>query len=318
VISLIIFARKTPERLNYYEVMMRRGQNPNDYTKLYTQVKVGYYGELRLDREWKDANIGGLLFHDFTCYNLAGYTHKMDTIFVCNHFVLVAEVKNVTGRIEFNPQTRQLIRYRENGAAEAFNSPIDQVKRHQQLLQNHFMSLPDYVPVEAAVVITNPSCLISGASRDGDIPIFAVTGLRSILAEIEKRHQHITVNMKQVRASLEKLYRPLAAQPWRNNEPVRTGVLCLTCNGKMRPTTNGFKCLNCNFLDAKHSAVRRTLHDYRVLFGQEISNRQFREFAEVGSPDTAYKILSRLLLTRKGSKRNATYLIPEDIYQQTN
>lgn len=308
--------RKTPEQLAYYEVMIRRGSNPDDFKRLYNQTKSGYIGERRLDREWKDASINGIFFHDFTCFNEASHCHQIDTIFVCKHFVLVIEVKNITGRIDFNPKTRQLVRRLEDGSIEAFNSPIDQVKRHRQLLENHFMMLLDFIPVEAAVVITNPKCFIGEIGNE--IPMFAVDGLRSVLEEMVARHKHVTLNMKQVRTSLENLYRPFTSQPWRKDIPIRTGVLCLNCNGKMQPIKNGFKCSNCGIFDSNQLALRRTLHDYRVLFGSNISNKDFRKFTEIDSRFTAYGILNRLLLNKNYAGRSSKYFIPEDIFQTPN
>ena len=305
--------RKKPEQLAYYEVLIRRSFETEKYTTLYAKVKSGYLGELRLDREWKDTNMNGLLLHDFTCFNAAHHRHQIDTIFICKHFVLVIEAKNVTGRIDFNPQTRQLIRQFENGKVEPFTSPIDQVKRHQALLEHHFLTFPDNVPVEAAVVITNPNCLIGNTSTE--IPMFAVNGLRSIVDELILRHQQVTLNVQQIRDSLKQLYRPHTAQPWRENVPVRTGVLCLQCNGKMRATKNGFKCPKCNHFDRNQDALRRTLHDYRVLNGPSIANQAFRQFAEIESRTTAYEILNRLLPQKKYAGRSSTYFIPPDISQ---
>lgn len=314
--EVIYLQRKTPEQLAYYEVMLRRSSAPDEYAKLYVQAKSGYIGERRLDREWRDANIRGHLLHDFTCFNAAGHSHQMDTVFICKHFILVVEVKNITGHIHFNLQTRQLVRHRDDGVIEAFTNPIDQVKRHRALLEDYLMFQFDYVPVEAAVVMTNPQCVIGETGNE--IPIFAVNGLRSVLDGMIARHQHISLNPKLIRTSLEKLYRPLTAQPWRKNVPIRTGVLCMNCNGKMRAVKSGFKCLQCNSLDSTSQALRRTLHDYRILFGATISNYEFREFAEITSRHTAYGILNRLLVDKKIAGRSSKYVIPEDIFQSPN
>lgn len=305
--------RKTPEQLAYYEVMIRRGPNADEFRKLFAQVKSGYIGERRLDREWRDIGMNGSFFHDFTCFNEAGHSHQMDTIFICKHFVLVIEVKHITGHIDFNQKTRQLVRRREDGGLEAFNSPIDQVKRHRQLLENWFITLPDFIPVEAAVVMTNPKCFIG--EIDNEIPMFAVDGLRSVLDEMVARHRHVTLNMKQVRTSLEQLYRPFTTQPWRKDVPIRTGVLCLNCNGQMRPIKNGFKCSSCGSFDSNQLALRRALYDYRVIFGSIISNKDFRKFTEIDSRYTAYGILNRLLSSKRCAGRGSKYFIPEDIFQ---
>lgn len=308
---MIVLERKKPKELFYYEVMKRRALQPAEFSAKYAQSKAGYDGELRFDREWKDASINGLFFRNFTCFNQVGYRHQMDTIFICKHFVFVAEVKNITGRIFMNPKTRQLVQQTENKPVAAFQSPIDQVKRHRQLLQDHFVSLPEFVPVEAAVVITNPYCVIEHV--DDELPVFIVTGLRSIIAEMIKRHQHIHLNVRAIRASLESLYRTFTDEPWRKDVALQYGILCTQCNTKMLSTTRGFKCLRCQQLDHNDLAIRTALYDYSIIHGPEITNRQFRDFTEIKSPSTAYGILNRLLPTRKGAKRNSTYLIPDNI-----
>lgn len=308
--------RKTPERLTFYEVMMRRSLNPDEYSKSFWKAKVGYDGELRLDREWKEIGASGMLFHDFTFYNSASHSHQIDTIFVCKHFVLVIETKNMAGKIVFNPNTRQLIRTFRNGESEAFNDPIDQIERHRLQLEKHFMTLPELVPVEAAIVFTNPKCYIGHTSDD--ISIFVVSGLRAKLNELIKRYEHVNLNTRLIRASLEKLYRPISFNRTSDIGSIRTGVLCLSCNKKMRITTKGHRCSNCNLLDTEGLALRRTLYDYRILYGPEITNHKFRAFAEILSRDTSYSILSRLLPDRKGTRRHTIYQIPKNIYPPSN
>lgn len=312
VISLIVMPRKTPERLTFYEVMMRRSLKRDDYSELYKIAKAGYDGELRLDREWKDIRAPGMLFHDFTFYNSATHSHQIDTIYVCKHFVLVIETKNLAGKIDFNPNTRQLIQSFNNGQSRAYNDPVDQVERHRNFLERHFMLLPELIPVETAIIFTNSKCYIGQTSDD--ISIFVVTGLRAKLNELTKRHQHVNLNTRLIKSTLEKLYKPISFQKSLDIDSLKYGVLCLYCNEKMIPTNNNFKCLVCNCYDTEHAAIRRTLYDYRVLFSSEITNEQFRNFAEISSRDTAYGILSRLLPTKIGSKRHTKYVIPENIY----
>lgn len=309
VILLIIFQRKIPKSLLFYEVMIRRAQQPNQYMYDYQTTKLGYEGECLVDREWLDAGIEGLFFHDFTCFNPSGRPHQIDTIYVCEHFILVVEVKNIASDMAINSQTRQLILNRE----KALPNPIDQVKRHHRLLQKHFKTLSYQVPIEAAIVMANPSYIINESSNE--IPIFAVTGLSAKIEELTQQYQHINLNIRFIQQSLEKLYRPHTKQPWRKMSPIVHGVLCLHCNGKMKPTKNGFKCLRCHLLDSSGGAIRRTLHDDRILYGSEISNKRFRWFTEIESPDTAYGILKRHLPSKLIAGRGSKYYIPDNIYE---
>lgn len=310
---MIALARTIPKKLIYYDMLKRRALNPTEHAKQFAQTKAGYEGECRLDREWLDAGINGLLFHDFTCFNDAGRSHQIDTIYVCNHFILIIEAKNITGQLHFNENTHQLIRYDEHKKPEPFNSPVDQVKRHQHLIKSQFALS---IPVEAAIVITNSKCII-GPTND-EIPIFFVSGLRSKIIELMQKHKTVQLDTQYIHKRLKKLYRPFCSEPWRQQIDYKTGILCIMCNRPMQPTNNGFKCQHCNLYDTDHLAVRRTLHDYRLLHGPDITNPQFRHFSNISSRYTAYSILSRLLPEKKGATRNFSYLIPENIYPITH
>src|SRR5690606_24732721 len=118
----------------------------------------------------------------------------------------------------------------------------------------------------------------------------------------------------QIKTSLEKLYCAHTKELWRSNEKPRTGVLCLNCKQKMYPTNNGFKCFHCKICDKEHLAVRRTLYDFKILYGPEITNNQFRDFAEIKSRYTAVGILNRHLPKKHLAGRGSKYYIPNDIY----
>lgn len=163
--------------------------------------------------------------------------------------------------------------------------------------------------------MANPSYIINEPSNE--IPIFAVTGLSTKIEELTKKHEQVRLNTAFIRKSLENLYRPHTKQPWRKMSPIIHGVLCLRCNGKMKPTSKGFKCLRCHCLDSKADAIKRTFHDYRILYGSEISNQQLRLFAEIESPDTAYGILKRHLPSKHIAGRGSKYYIPHNIFEVT-
>ena len=105
------FGRSTPTNLAYYEVLLRRAicdeRSMRELQTKYYNLRSGYAGERRVDNEWREVNVPGIVLHDFTCRNEFGNSHQMDTLFICKHFVLVVEVKNISGRIDFDDQRRQ-------------------------------------------------------------------------------------------------------------------------------------------------------------------------------------------------------------------
>ena len=312
---MILLERTKPMQIAYYEVLMRRGVlNVKERAELqskYHTLRAGYNGERRVDREWKEVNVPGLLFHDFSCFNEFGHTHQMDTVFVCKHFVLVVEVKNVSGRIDFDDRSRQFVRTREDGKLESMMNPVDQVKRHRELLEIESLHWPEYVPIEGAIVIANPSCVIGSVSDE--VPIFTVTGLRTKVRELVKKYEHVSVNPRIVRGYLESLYKPIHKVDWKLNVPVRNGVFCGACQEIMLHGSKGFICMKCGQRDRDGSAIRQALNDYRVLYGSEITNRAFRDFVGIQNADTAYRILNRLLTEKKGANKARVYVIPQNI-----
>lgn len=291
--------------------MTRRSLRPFYFEEQYNRTLAGFAGEKILDREWKDINYNGLLFHDFTFYNNATHTHQIDTIYVCQHFVLVIEVKHLTGALKIDPETYRCTFHPNEGPPKPIKNPIEQAKRHRNFLRSYFNNLSYSFPIEAAVVMTNTECQFENI--DSDVPMFLYNGLSSKLDELTKKYQNVNINIGFVRSQLENLHRKFTKEPWRSDETPRTGVLCLKCNQKMIPTNNSFKCFRCNICDKKHLAIRQTLYDYKILYGPEITNSQFRFFTEIKSRTTASGILGRLLPKKIKAGRGSKYYIPHDI-----
>ena len=306
--GMIVTTRRTPDQLVYYDVMLRRGIGVESSLRdRYHNLRAGLAGERRVDREWKELNLSHYLFHDFTTVNGAGNTHQMDTVFVCKHFVLVVEVKNVGGRIDFDDQRRQFVRAREDGTVESFMNPVDQVKRHRDLLEQWSLEWPEYVPVEAAIVIANPSAVIGRVSAE--VPIFNVSGLRTKVLELVRKYERVSFNMRAVRGYLEAMYRPVSWRVHTLDVPVRPGVLCLKCGEVMVHGQYRFECGRCGFKDREWEALNAAMQDYRVLYGDEVTNRKFREFTGVRSASTAKRMLKRLC-EQKNATKGTVYCIP--------
>ena len=311
---LIVTKRKTPEQLAYYEVLLRRGEKVDEGVRQkFFHLRAGLIGERRVDREWKELKITHELYHDFTCVNEFGHTHQIDTLFVCKHFILVVEVKNVSGRIDFDDQRRQFIRTKEDGSLESFMNPVDQVKRHREILENEALSWPEHVPIEAVIVIANTSTIIGRVSSE--VPIFNVSGLRSKVYELVKKYEHISFNIRTVRSYLEALYHPLKRQVNLLDVPIRKGVLCERCNDVMihSGSVRSFICTKCGWRDRDMIALRNAMYDYRVLYSEGISNKAFRDFVGIENVSTANKTLKRLFEKSKGKTKGKVYIIPPNI-----
>ena len=311
--------RQTSEQLQYLNVILKRLKSDipsirNQYVKL----RTGIMGERRVDREWKEVKLAGQLLHDFTCVNEFGHSHQIDTIFICKNFILVVEIKNISGRIDFDDRRRQFIRTREDGTIESFMNPVDQVKRHRDFIESIFIDWSDYVPVEAAIIIANPSTVIGRISEE--VPIFNVSGLRTKISELVKKYNRNALNVSALRNQLESYYKPLKKWHRLNLDelPLKKGVLCCECKSAMYHSVSGFICYGCGWRDRHHEALREAMYDFSIMYSNEITSRAFREFIGITNPNTAYSCLKRLGLKQKGNTKGRIYIIPNNIWQMKN
>ena len=299
--------------LNYYSVLLRRAigeqKELEKLNSMYQTLSAGAIGEKRVLYSLKELDFPHLIINNFTSHNLAGNSVQIDIIFICKHFVFILEVKNITGRIDFDDKRRQFIRTQLDGRVESFMNPVDQVIRHKQMVENIFIGTPDFIPIEAAVVIANHSTVIGRISSE--IPIFNVSGLRHVITELKKKYEHVSLNMRKVQQLLMSKYieRPFVRPTF--NVTIRAGVLCAECNEVMPHTARGFKCLRCAKYDEGDQCLRQALADYCVLYGKTISNRDFRRWVGVKDPSTARKIMKRLQLPMNGKYRGAHYLLKQ-------
>ena len=310
--------REKPMELKYLDVLVRRAiaeeKVKQEWRMKLAQLKAGYFGERRVDNEWREVNIqGGVLLHDFTCRNSAGNTHQIDSVFICKHFILVIEIKNVGGRIDFDDKRRQFLRTTEDGRVESFNNPIDQVKRHRDLFIEASLDWPFYVPVEAFVVIANPYTVIGRVSNE--VPVFNVSGLRTKIGELMKKHAAVNVNVRMLRSFVEQMYEPVKRQ-FTCDFPIRSGALCLQCNEVLQHVSRGFKCPRCGWRDLTGVALRNAMLDYRILYGDRITNHAFREFVGVSNIYTANHMLNKLFTGTEGKNKGRKYIIPPNIEKE--
>lgn len=298
-------------QLQSYEVLLRRAEcNTQQLTSLqstyHTQL-AGFNGEKRVLFELKEIPFPHSVIHNYFAKNQFGHTVQIDIIFICAHFVMILEVKNISGRIDFDDSRRQLIRTRTDGQQESFLNPVDQVKRHQHYIESLLVQESHLIPVESAIVIANPSTLIGHISSE--VPVFNVSGLRSKILELSKKYAHVSFNMRHVLGILKKhnLERHFTLPVI--NFPIRMGVLCLHCGERMVFISHGFKCTKCNCWDVDNEALKKTLLDYKTLYGNEITNAKFRQFTGIQNRTTAYKYLLKLGLPFRGNNRGRVYLL---------
>lgn len=319
---MTLIQRKISDKMLMYEAILRR-LDPNhiDYGQIlthYRNAKKGYLGELRADREWKDMQLfqKHYLFHSFESINQFGHSHQIDTLFLCNQFILVMETKDIGGRIDFDEKTGQLIQTRKDGNKLVYNSPTDQVKRHKAFIELELMKIGINLPVIPIVVFTDASAFIGNIPES--IDVFRLTNLRSKLEKLFQMYPKVVNNQQvdYVKEHFECCFHPVTLKRNYPNLPLIKGVICSNCHLQMQHNRKVFYCANCG--KKTTNSIYEVLHDYRLLYKEWITNQQFREYVGIESIYTASNMLRKLGLSYTGKYKDRKYFIPHNILDKAS
>lgn len=317
-VYMIVLERSMPEKMVFLEVVLRRGILENElFEKLYANyqlIKSGYWGENRVDKEWKDINIPQkhYLMHNYESQTQWGHSHQIDTMFLCVHFILLIEVKNIAGRLDFEYEKHQLIRTKQDGIKEGFANPIDQIERHVTFVQNIINYLGINIPIIPAIISANPSTII------GTVPpnflIFHATGLNTKVNQLFNKFSKTSINDNQLELLKEELLRRYKKKVTTKMEldiPFVNGALCKRCQSpiQMEHQKIYFICPNCKFYQKSKDAIIENLRDYKILYDEWITNAEFRTFFNIRSQQTVYKMINRLKMKAEGNGKARKYRI---------
>lgn len=297
----------------YYKCLLRRLPKTHDqystFQEEFSRLDAGIAGEQRVAREMSDIPYNYIWLNNYQCLSPQNTPHQIDFILLSPHFAVVLEVKNITGNLYFQPESKEFYRVRIDGQLDYFRSPFDQAIRHQQLLEQLFEMWNTPLPVTYAVVNTNTNSRI-GTTFEG-LPIFHVSYLRVYLNQLMEKHPPRNFDLLALKEKLQSFSVVFPPRKLVNNSELLTGIICNVCQTKMSYNQGISTCANCNH--RSRNGILETLRDYYFLVDTTISNSEFRWFSGIESKDRASKILSRLSLEKIGNHRSTRYIIPESL-----
>lgn len=124
--------------------------------------KAGVRGEEAVDYFLKDLP-GFILLKDIRHSNGTGDFYQIDVLLMCSNFLLILEIKNISGTIYFDPAFNQLIQSKQE-IERGFLEPLIQAKRQQKELAKWIAAMNICIPIEYLVVISNLSSIIKTSS----------------------------------------------------------------------------------------------------------------------------------------------------------
>ncbi len=251
-----------------------------------------------------------------TCEYSDGVHHfQIDTLVVTQHYLLILEVKNISGTLMFDPTFNQLIRISDT-KEEAFPNPLTQVERQRSqlraLLQK--MKIPE-VPIETLVVVANRRAVLKATEEVQFISSKVIRSeyLPTKVKSLDQRYGELCLTMKEVRKlgrTLVKLHDPLDRDVLKrfsiSRNDLLIGVGCPGCARlAMRRLHGRWYCERCGAYS--RDAHLRALQDYALLVSKEITNQEARRFLRMDSGDAATRLLKSLKMESTGSTKGRRY-----------
>jgi ribosomal protein L37AE/L43A len=310
--------RIKPLRILQNEALLRRLP---DYHRKRQEIETdnrnriaGYNGEKRLDYY-----LSLLPNNEFKIYNdlrlTLQYAFQIDSLIITPFFAAIIEVKNYSGTLYFEPLSGQLIQI-HGQKEEVIPNPISQVMRQVSQFQEWLLKekLPA-LPIEYFVVITNPSTYIKTEKDNSYIfkRVIHAEKLVDRLMEAKSAYNKQIMWPNQLQTLNKLIFErntPLENQILSeygiSEKELLKGVQCHFCKSYTLIRKDGRWCCT------KCAKVTRTAHiqaitDYFLLISTQITNKKCRDFLNLNSRHTAYRILKSMNLTFEGPSKTRFY-----------
>ncbi|MFD1708868.1 nuclease-related domain-containing protein [Siminovitchia sediminis] len=236
---------------------------------------------------------------------------QMDSLFLTRFYGIVFEAKNIAGRLEFKDDPPQLIRTRDTGEVDGFESPAAQVERTGDLLELWLRTKGIRIPIYRAVILAYPKQIVEKAPAE--TPVFFPSHVASFIQSLPRRKTlldpHTFNQLADILLTSHVPYIPRPVCEIYNipRQDIRTGVICLRCGViGMVKIKRSWRCASCGLLD--HKAHERTVREWFLIMGREMTNRDCRKFLRVDMK-TASRILRSMNLETIGSCRYRRYIM---------
>lgn len=276
-------------------------------------VRAGVNGEKTLATVFEKYTFRDphFIFHDLNLKSTGLF--QIDTLFLSQHGATILEVKNIAGEIYFPPEQNQMIRTLSNGQVDAFECPSVQLVRNKLLLKDWFQSNGFDMPIQTAVVFSNPRQHFKNMRDQLKVlfPLEVPVYLRELMETPHFLEIPSMTDAANMLCTAHHEYNPFPLCEKYPFEPdqIKKGVHCMQCGlHEMIPVSTGWACLSCNHFskDAHQCAIM----EYFMLFGGQLTNRMCREFLGLTSSDKAKRLMKQMNLPFRGMKRGRSYYLP--------
>jgi len=274
---------------------------------------AGYSGECNVDSYLERAQFTRLtrIFTDVHLETSNNFTFQIDTLIVTERYVLIVEVKNITGTVRFVQNPPHLLRELDNGNETIMDCPVYQLSANKVNLDDWFQQRGYKIKTAGLLVLANQNTVVKDVPPDFPIlykkqlpyylrnfqpnePIFSVVQIQDISRKIQDEQQQFNPF-------------PLCSYYNIDTRSLKEGLLCRYCNGLLqRKNRETWHCLLCkkNGEDPYNDGI----NDWFLLVKNSIRNEECRKFLQLKDKHSTYYALKNSNLLRKGNSIASFYI----------
>lgn len=286
------------------------------FSNMYKAAKAGYEGESKIDRILENIAFPALhsIIPDFHTQSKFGAYYQMDTVIVTDRYILLLEIKNIRGSIEFHENPAHIIRTFE-GVQEKMDCPIHQLARNSKTLENLVCHVTKKLPLYSAIVFCNPTAQVTSYPPTVKLLYknqvdFYIEKLNSLPEVCEKsEYQQLVKFLFSKNKNFKTM--PLSLRYSIDFTMLRKGVFCLHCEEPMYPLnrSTAFLCSTCN--TTNQEALGNSIIGLFGILGREVSRKQLEFYLDMKTRDRTLKALRNLNCTKRGNVKATVYSLPK-------
>ena len=274
-------------------------------------IEAGRYGEMRVDRSIKEVQFPSEV-HIIPDLHMKIHENRyiqVDTFIITCSYILIIEVKNIVGTINFKSSPNQLIRTLDDEIT-AFSCPIIQLQRNlngfQVLLNQIELKMPTYT----ALVFASDKAVIENASKDQTIlfaknlPLF-IQKLNKLPAQLTKG-QFLKLKELIMKKNTHFVETPLCQKYEIAANELKKGVLCINCGYLLsRVSERQWKCNACGQTDK--DPIPRNIEDLFILMKHEVTMKECMSLLQLKSRHTLNYTFKKMKLIKIKKGNKTTY-----------
>lgn len=298
------------------EIFFAKVPNHNPH-KVYLQsqlnnIKAGVRGELNVQHYLEEFKFpaDSVLIHNFHSTIHSKWQIQIDYLLISRKGILLIEVKNIAGHIQFHIAPRQMVRTLDNGTVQAMDCPFTQLERNVMGLEQLLLRRKDVI-IETLLIWANRSSRLSITEIPKPHNLIMMKSISLYLKTYFKGPDTLTSEsvsalktillertIKQRRISFCEQYQVHKTELLR-------GLYCRVCQNQLKKYIKSWVCPVCK-IDARPQLSQNILSLFDIL-GGELKVNEIKDHIPELSLKQIRLILKKTGVKSRGNGRGVVY-----------